>query len=74
MTIRKILGEHGPMSELCSGGSCPAAILTDGGNAYVQGYKLEDGEKSNLSAPLGEDFVRIPLATLKKIAVQVLDA
>jgi len=62
------------MSELCSGGSCPAAILTDGDNAYVQGYLLDDAEKSGLSAPTGEDFVRIPLHALKKIAAQVVDA
>lgn len=74
MTIRKILGENGPLSELCNGGTCPAAILTDGDNAYVQGYLLDDEEKSGLSAPSGEDFVRIPLPVLKKIAAQVIDA
>jgi hypothetical protein len=50
MTIRKILGENGPMSELCNGGTCPAAILTDGDNAYIQGYTLEASEK-NEAAP-----------------------
>lgn len=74
MTIRKILGENGPLSALCNGGTCPAAILTDSDNAYVQGYLLDEAEKGGLSAPSGEDFVRIPLPVLKKIAAQVLDA
>lgn len=74
MIIRKILGEHGQISELCNGGTCPAAILTDGDNAYIQGYQLEAAEKECLSAPSGEDFVRIPLPVLKKIAAQVIDA
>lgn len=74
MTIRKILGENGPLSELCNGGTCPAAILTDGDAAYVQGYELGDSERGALSAPQGEQFVRIPLAVLKKIAAQVIEA
>ena len=74
MTIRKIIGEHGPLSEICNGGSCPAAILTDGGDAYVQGFELEVSERGALSAPAGESFVRIPLPVLKKIAAQVIDA
>lgn len=73
MTIRKILGEHGPLSELCNGGSCPAVILTDGDSAYIQGYKLQEHETA-LTAPNGEDFVRMPLTTLKKIAAQVIEA
>ena len=74
MTIRKILGEHGPMEELCNGGLCPAAIIADNGNAYVQGYLLGPDAHKALSAPEGEGFVEIPLATLKKIAAQVLEA
>lgn len=74
MTIRKILGENGPMGELCNGGSCPAAILTDGDAAYVQGYQLDAAEQGALSAPQGEQFVRIPLVVLKKIAAQVVEA
>jgi len=74
MIIRKILGENGPQTKLCKGGMCPAAILTDGENAYVQGYALEAGEQEKLSAPVGEGFVRIPLSTLKKIAHQVIEA
>lgn len=72
MTIRKIFGEHGSQIELCNGGGCPAAILTDGEAAYVQGYKLQGQERAHLSAPGDEDFVRIPLPVLKKIAAQVL--
>lgn len=74
MTIQRIIGENGDMPELCNGGSCPAAILTDGDAAYVQGYTLGTEERAHLSSPKGEDFVRIPLAVLKKIAIQVLDA
>lgn len=74
MTIRKIFGEHGPQIKPCNGGGCPAAILTDGDAAYVQGYKLQTHEREQLSSPSDEDFVRIPLSVLKKIAAQVLDA
>lgn len=74
MTIRKILGENGPQEELCNGGSCPAAILTDGEAAYIQGYELREDEKEHLSAPEGEGFVRIPLLTLKRIAGHVVGA
>ena len=74
MTIQRIIGENGPLSQLCNGGTCPAAILTDGEDAYVQGYQLKESERSHLSAPIGEDFIRIPIATLKKIAVQVVEA
>jgi len=74
MTIQKIIGENGAQAELCNGGLCPAAILTDGDAAYVQGFILEEAERSHLAAPTGEDFVRIPLATLKKIAAQVVEA
>lgn len=74
MTIRKILGENGSQIELCNGGGCPAAILTDGEAAYVQGYRLQEHERAKLSSPTDEDFVRIPLPVLKKIAAQVLEA
>ncbi|MBB5353855.1 hypothetical protein HNR46_004119 [Haloferula luteola] len=74
MTIRRILGENGPMDALCSGGQCPAFIIADNGNAYVQGKKLKQEERANLSAPEGEDFVAIPLLTLRKIAAQVGEA
>jgi len=71
MTIKKIIGENGAMPQLCKGGSCPAAIVADDGNAYVQGFELAAAERNALLAPEGENFVRIPLATLKKIAAQV---
>ena len=74
MKIRRILGENGPMTEVCNGGAYPAAILTEGGDAFVQGYRLGTEERAELKAPEGEDFVRIPLEVLKKIAVQVVEA
>ena len=74
MTIKKILGENGQQSELCNGGGCPAAIITDNGDAFVQGYNLSQEEEAGLGQPDGESFVRIPLATLKKIAAQVIEA
>lgn len=72
MKIQKILGENGAMPQLCNNSACPAAIIADDGNAYIQGYELGRAEKSALVAPQGEGFVRIPLATLKKIAAQVV--
>lgn len=74
MTIRKIIGEHGPQAELCSGNQCPAAILTTGDAAFVQGYRLKEEERAALTAPDGEDFVAIPLPVLKRIAAEVLNA
>lgn len=74
MTIQKILGENGPQQAMCSGGSCPAAIIADDGNAYVQGYIPGIEAANTLEAPEGEAFVCIPIATLKKIAAQVVDA
>jgi len=74
MTIQKIIGENGAMAELCKGRVCPTAILTDGEDAYVQGYILKDQEKAHLPAPDGEDIVRIPRATLEKIASHLVNA
>jgi hypothetical protein len=71
MKIEKIIGEHGQLPQLCANGACPAAIVAADGNAYVQGYQLAASETSELTAPEGEGFVRIPLSTLKKIAAQV---
>ena len=73
MTIKKILGETGPQSEPCNGGSCPAAVIADDGNVYVQGYVLGEATASVLTAPVGEAFVSIPLPVLKRIAAQVAD-
>jgi hypothetical protein len=72
MKIQKIIGENGAMPQLCKGGACPAAIIAADGNAYIQGYELAAVEKAALAAPQGEGFVRIPLATLKRIAAQVV--
>ena len=71
MTIQKILGENGPQKELCNGGSCPAAVVADDGNIYVQGYVPSNEATETLTAPAGESFVRIPIAVAKKIAAQV---
>lgn len=71
MKIQKIIGENGAMPQLCNSGQCPSLILGDDGNAYVQGFELAAGEKSALTAPQGEGFVRMPLATLRKLAAQV---
>jgi hypothetical protein len=70
MTIRKIIGENGAMPQLCNGGQCPAIILAEDGNAYVQGLQLAANESSALVAPPGEGFVKMPLATLRKLAAQ----
>ena len=72
MTIRQIIGENGPQEELCNGGACPAAIIADNGNAYIQGYIPCPEAGDVLIAPAGEAFVEIPMATLKKIAAQVV--
>lgn len=74
MKITQIIGENGAQPQLCKSGNCPAAILTEGGEVFVQGYELSDAEKAALTAPAGENFVRIPLAMLRKIAAQVITA
>ena len=73
MTIQKILGENGPQQELCNGGSCPAAIVADDGNIYVQGYLPGQDASNVLAAPVGESFVSIPMDVAKKIAAQVAE-
>jgi hypothetical protein len=74
MKIKKIIGENGQMPQLCGRGSCPAAILADNGDVFVQGYIPAADESSALTAPKGENFVRMPRATFEKIARQVLAA
>jgi hypothetical protein len=74
MKIQKIIGENGAMSQLCGRGMCPAAILADNGEIYVQGNVLATDESAVLIAPSGESFVRMPRATFEKIARQVLGA
>lgn len=59
------------MSELCTGGACPAVIATDDGNVYVQGYIPDSEASGTITVPHGEAIVRIPLMTLKRIAAQV---
>jgi hypothetical protein len=72
MKIQKIIGENGTLPQLCARGSCPAAILAENGDVFVQGYIPEPMENSQLTAPSGESFVRMPRATFEKIARQVL--
>lgn len=72
MTIQKIIGENGVMPQLCGRGSCPAAIIADNGDVFVQGYNPAPAEGAVLTAPTGESFVRMPRAVFEKIARQVL--
>ena len=72
MKITKIIGENGVMPKLCSRGACPAAILADNGDVFIQGYIPEGTGNRELTAPDGESFVRMSRATFEKIARQVL--
>ncbi|HEV2691834.1 MAG TPA: hypothetical protein VG347_02960 [Verrucomicrobiae bacterium] len=74
MKIQKIIGENGTMPQLCGRGACPAAILADNGDVFVQGYIPAADESNTLTAPQGENFVRMSRATFEKIARQVLTA
>ncbi len=74
MKIEKIIGENGTLPKLCGNGACPAAILADTGDVFIQGYVPAASESTELTAPEGENFVRIPRATFEKIARQVLVA
>ena len=74
MTIKTILGENGPQSQLCSGSQCPAAIVADDGNIYIQGYLPTSDAERSLSSPAGEGFVCMPIEVAKKIAAQVVKA
>ena len=72
MKIKKIIGEHGTLPKLCGKGMCPAAILAENGDVFVQGFIPAPAEGAELTAPAGESFVRMPRATFDKIARQVL--
>ena len=74
MHIQKIIGEKGDMPQFCNGGGCPAAVLTDGEEIFVQGYIPSPAERGHLSGPDGEDFVKMPRAVFEKIARQVLNS
>ncbi len=74
MKIHKIIGEKGEIPQLCRGGSCPAAILTEGGDLFVQGYVPSDAERCHLADPVGEGFVKMPRSVFEQIARQVLSA
>ena len=71
MKILHVFGERGPQP-LCKKGACPAAVLTDDGQVFVQGYQPATDESAALGPPPGEGFVKMPLATFRKIASQVL--
>jgi hypothetical protein len=62
------------LPQFCNGGSCPAAVLTDGESIFIQGYVPAAGERSQLSAPSGEEFVKMSRAAFEKIARQVLNS
>ncbi len=72
MKIEKIIGENGAMPQLCKGGICPAAVLADTGEVFVQGFLPDQAESGQLDAPSGEGFVKMSRATFEKIARQVL--
>ena len=72
MTIKKIIGENGVLPQLCGNGQCPAAILAENGDLFVQGYIPAPAEGNVLNAPAGESFVRMSRTTFEKIARQVL--
>jgi hypothetical protein len=74
MKIQKIIGENGVLPQLCNSGACPAAILADNDNVFVQGYIPAPAEGAALTAPAGEGFVRMSRTTFEKIARQVLAA
>ncbi|MDP0500868.1 MAG: hypothetical protein Q7P63_12295 [Verrucomicrobiota bacterium JB022] len=71
MKITRIIGEDGPRTELCAGSACPAFILTESGEAFVQGTRLSADEAAQLSAPAHETFVKIPVAVLQRLAAQL---
>ena len=74
MQIQTIIGENGRLPQLCGRGACPAAILTDGNDVFIQGYIPAIAEGIQLTAPDGEGFVKMSRATFEKIARQVLAA
>jgi hypothetical protein len=74
MKILKIIGEKGEMPRLCGSGSCPAAILTEEGDLFVQGYVPSNVESSHLTGPAGEGFVKMSREVFEKIARQVLNS
>ena len=74
MTIQKIIGENGVLPQLCGRGACPAAILAENGDVFVQGFNPAADEAAVLTAPTGESFVRMPRATVERIARQVLNS
>ncbi len=55
-----------------SGDSCPKVFAIGERDLLVQGYRLTDSEKALLPAcPPGEDVVRIPIALIEEILIQL---
>lgn len=67
MKITRIIGIDGTMPQQCSGGCCPSLIETNSPDIVIQGYTLSKEERSALSNPEGEDFIKMPVATLQKL-------
>jgi hypothetical protein len=60
------------MPKPCARGQCPAALLAENGDVFIQGYIPAAAESAELTAPNGESFVRMSRATFERIARQVL--
>ena len=67
MNIQKIIGENGPQEGFCVNGGCPAFLFTDDNRVLIQGARLTEAEKANLTAPTHEDFVAIPREVFDKL-------
>lgn len=48
----------------CNQSTCPTIYQDDEGNYIIQGFVLNQLEKSNLAIPDGEDAIRVPAAFL----------
>lgn len=71
MKITKIIGESGVLPSLCNNSACPAAVLTEEGDVFVQGYLPSSDESTTLKAPAGEGFVRMSRETFSRIVEQM---
>ena len=48
-------------------GNCPKVLQSEDGDYIIQGYVLKSDEKKTLSAPNGEDIVRLPKEFVKEM-------
>lgn len=71
MRITKIIkqAQDGPYD--CTGGSCPALLLTDSDQVIIQGLTLDSLTRSNISLPEGEDVIRMSLTTFRSLVSQL---